>query len=117
MVLAFPAAMPAASLPWTLDHKTIAILESVAKVPGGYGHAPIPLEKYARYYVGVVINGRRMIRGEFDFPNGPDGRRAGVYIVGESGLPHTLDGGCSIVNLIYDPEAHKMVSIVCNGVA
>ena len=41
-------------------------------------------------------------------------RSAGV-VLGESGqLPKVFHGGCSVVNVVYDPEAGQLVSAWCN---
>jgi hypothetical protein len=111
-------APPAAAQSWTPDSKTVTALDVSVKVPGGYGHAPIPLKKYLRYYAGATINGRRMIRGEFLLFDAFDSsKRPGIYIVAEDGLPSVFDGGCSVVNLLYDLETARIVSISCNGIA
>ncbi|MGA7713654.1 MAG: hypothetical protein WCA81_17280 [Rhizomicrobium sp.] len=41
--------------------------------------------------------------------------RAGLYV--NEPLPSILDGGCGIVNLLYDPAAGQMVWLRCNGIA
>jgi hypothetical protein len=111
-------ALPAAAQSWTPDLKTVTALDVSVKVPGGYGRAPIPLKKYLRYYAGATVNGRRMIRGEFVLFNAFDSsKRPGVYIVAEDGLPVVFDGGCTVVNLLYDLKTARIVEISCNGIA
>jgi hypothetical protein len=62
--------------------------------------------------------GRRMIRGEFVLLNAFDSnKRPEVYIVAEDGLPVVSDGGCSVVNLLYDLKTSRTVSLSCNGIA
>jgi hypothetical protein len=108
----------AATPSWAPHLKTVTALEATVKVPGGYGHPPIPLKEYQRYYAGVTISDRRMIRGEFLLSDAFDSSKGpGVYIVAEDGLPVVSDGGCSVVNLLYDLKTARIVSINCNGIA
>lgn len=30
-------------------------------------------------------------------------------------MPDAADGGCSIINVVYDPTAHRVTSVFCNG--
>ncbi|HEX3675203.1 MAG TPA: hypothetical protein VHU87_13100 [Rhizomicrobium sp.] len=104
---------------WLPDAKTVAKLESVAKIPGGPGRAPTPLTSYARFYWGITTNGHRRIRGVFLNPALPSFRhRPGVYLSDGSGfIPAPMDGGCSVVNVIYDVQTAQVISIWCNGYA
>jgi hypothetical protein len=100
---------------WTPDTKDIAKLESVvdlSKAKHIESSPPAPLAQYTREYAGVWSNGRRMIRGAFLL-----GAPTGVRIVPEKSLTQILDGGCSVINLLYDAEADKILWIDCNGVA
>ena len=104
----------AADAAWTPTRADIARLENgliLPTVPTPSG----PLKEYARYYVGIIRNGRRMIRGElvaFD-----PAQRGSVHITTEDRFPVIMDGGCGVVNFLYDVETAKVVSIGCNGLA
>ena len=41
-------------------------------------------------------------------------RRAGVVISHTGRLPQFVHGGCSVVNVVYDPEVGQLVSAWCN---
>lgn len=94
---------------------------------------PLPPDRYVRYYALVTLRseedlpfttfedsfeasetfvGRRIV-GVLVSPVLVD-RSAGV-VLGESGqLPKVFHGGCSVVNVVYDPEAGQLVSAWCN---
>jgi hypothetical protein len=105
-----------AGLAWTPDTGTITKLESIIRIPSNSWRAPTPVANYARYYAGVTIKGRPVIRGEFVIPLPPD-KPAGIYIGAESDFPGIMDGGCGVVNLLYDVKAARIVWIRCNGYA
>jgi len=76
------------------------------------------LSDYARYYAGYTKGGHRMIAGEFVTQRWANQKTAGVYIVANRGkFPVIYDGGCGIVNLVYDADTSRLVSFECNGVA
>lgn len=52
-----------------------------------------------------------------DVPCGPDDRpRAGdKRWVPYNEMPDASDGGCSIINVVYDPSAHRVEKVSCNG--
>jgi hypothetical protein len=104
---------------WTPDAKTVTKLESIAKIPGDPGRSPTPLADYGRFYWGTAANGHRRIRGVFLSPDLPSFRhKPGVYLSdGSSFIPVPMDGGCSVVNLIYDVQSTRIISIWCNGYA
>ena len=83
-------------------------LERVLVLPKG----AYSLFEYTRYYAAVLHDGRSMVRGEF--VGGPS---KVVVVKGESSLPLIMDGGCSVVNVLYDVMAHKVVQVSCNGYA
>jgi hypothetical protein len=99
---------------WTPTQADVARLENGLKLP----IAPTPsgpLKDYARYYAGILKNGHRMIRGElvaFD-----PGQRGSVHITSEDKFPVIMDGGCGVVNFLYDVQTAKFVSMGCNGLA
>ena len=104
---------------WVPDSAAIRTLESRIK-PGnipkwGNGHQPLVAE-YVRYYTGYLAGSHRMIRGEFVPPYGSKMRPPGVYVVSNvRDFPLIFDGGCGIVNLIYDVDEARITSLQCNG--
>jgi hypothetical protein len=103
-------AQAAAQGAWTPDNNIIKRLEDSAKVPG-LGNDQIPISKYVRYYAGTTQGGRKMIQGEWVVSPEPPS----IHVVEESALPRIVDGGCGIVNLLYDVEDARIVYIYCNG--
>jgi hypothetical protein len=83
-------------------------LERMLVLPGN-AHS---LFEYTRYYAMVTYNGRAMVRGVF--VGGPSKL---IVVKSEASLPLIMDGGCSVVNVLYDVMAHKVVRAACNGVA
>ena len=90
-----------------------------------------PLETYVRHYALVTLRseedmpfttfetppaagfaGRRII-GVLASPDIVE-RPAGLVISLTGRLPEVVHGGCSVVNVIYDPEAGRLVSAWCN---
>lgn len=81
------------------------------------GQPPV-ITTYARYYFGYLANGRKMIRGEFVVPFGSGMKPAGVYMVKDAtDFPIIDDGGCAVMQVVYDVEAEHIVSLKCNGLA
>jgi hypothetical protein len=100
---------------WTPNAKDIARLESVLDLSRAQqlgGPPPEKLAKYARFYAGVVVHDHKMIRGVLLLAP-----RTRIEIVPEKGLPAIMDGGCGIINLLYDPKSARVVWITCNGLA
>ena len=93
-------------LPPTVE--VIAQLERVLILPRG----AYPLTKYTRHYATVRHDGRIMVQGVF-----VGGRSNVVIEKSESDLPGILDGGCHVINILYDLQAHKIVQAFCNGYA
>jgi hypothetical protein len=116
LAVGMPSALQAAGQSWTPDAKIISTLESVVKVPGGYDRPPLPLKSYARFYAGSTIKGRRVVRGEYVLSD-DWGKPAGIHISKEEDFPAIMDGGCCIVNLVFDVKAGKIAWIECNGIA
>lgn len=132
------AAADESDLPhWKPGKTTIAKLDFAFRNAGLWKGSPPDTGKYSRYYAGVTIKGRRMVRAEFAMPvyvnvvcrrtsagdalecdqahvGSPKPR---VYFVPEDKFPSLFDGGCSVVNMLYDVDADRLVSIACNGVA
>lgn len=85
-------------------------IESQVAMPKGSG----PLKDYARFYaeapagkiVGLYIRGGN--------GNLPSGARRWVRF---EALPSIDDGGCSVVNIVFDLTTRKVEQVVCNGLA
>ncbi len=59
-----------------------------------------------------------MISGELVLPFGSKMKSAGIYIVSSKReFPTIFDGGCSVMHVVYDVEAGRVVSLQCNGIA
>lgn len=71
-----------------------------------------PLTAYTRHYATVRHGGRIMVRGVF--VGGPP---KVVIEKSESDLPGIFDGGCHVVNILYDMKSLKIVQVFCNGYA
>jgi hypothetical protein len=77
------------------------------------------LEQYARYY---ATDGNRIVatyitlvdpaNRYYDLPVGQH-----RWLDDHRNLPAISDGGCSIVNVIYNPKARSVLEAFCNGVA
>jgi len=109
-----PAATSSPQWNWAPDIKTIAKLESSIRLPSDKRRATLAIASFARYYAAKTINGHRMIRGEFLEPY--RSIRPGVYIRTEDQFPPSpMDGGCGVIQLLYDVDAARVVWIHCNG--
>jgi hypothetical protein len=107
---------------WKPDDSDISKLESKIKLSDiANSHppdAPLALSGYARYYLADIVDGRQMIRGEFVRPYGFPSKPVGIYVVSRlRDFPVIFDGGCSVVSVLYDVEAARIVSLKCNGYA
>jgi hypothetical protein len=119
------AAADESGLPhWTPGKAAIAKLDFAFRNAGLWKGSPPDAGKYNRYYAGVTIKGRRMVRAEFTvFPEAKkvDGKTEydtnPTHVVPLDQFPMISDGGCSVVNMLYDVDADRMASIACNGVA
>ncbi len=104
--------------------------------PGALPSTPgraLPPDQYVRYYALVTLGseedlplttfedssegaerfvGRRIV-GVLVSPAIIE-RSAGVVISEAGQLPKVAHGGCSVVNVVYDPEADQLVSAWCN---
>lgn len=71
-------------------------------------------ERYARYY--TFDDGR--VIGTYVASGGGDpliGKR--LWVSDKRYLPTLMDGGCVIVNVVYDPIGQKIEHTFCNGLA
>jgi hypothetical protein len=106
---------------WSLDMPAIQKLEANIK-PNDYPKwwyigDPRKLADYARYYAGYTEKGHHLIAGEFVQSLGfPNEKAPGVHIVrSRKQFPVIDDGACSVVNVLWDADAEKMLSMKCNG--
>lgn len=108
----------AAAKSWTPADNQIAELEAsvrLEKLPGWLPSEAPSLARYDRYYAGSTVEGKKVILGEFVVPEDP-GHAPGIHIVANKDeFPRIEGGGCTIVNVIYSPTRHKVISIWCNG--
>jgi hypothetical protein len=90
---------------WTPGDSQIAELEGLMR------QQYVDNARYARHYAGVVEGDRRVIRGIFvkGFEMPP-----GIYVESAVKLPAIADGGCSVINLKFDPS-NKKLDWRCNG--
>jgi hypothetical protein len=96
------------------DQATIAALESAKFMPPGSR----PITEYARYYVGLLRDGHRMIQARFLLRVTDREPPAGTYIVSGPGqFPDLMDGGCALINILYDPDTKRFETVRCNGYA
>ena len=79
----------------------------------------LKLDKYARYYApdGNRIVGRyiTLVDPENRYYDLPNGQRR--WLQDRWNLPGISDGGCSVVNVLYNPATKKVEEAVCNGAA
>ena len=95
-----------------LSLDAIRSVESLVKMPPGVRS----IASYNRFYAIKVEAGREMIWGTFLLtPLSPPPPT--VHIVRPEDMPAIQDGGCSVVNLLYDIREAKITSIFCNGLA
>jgi hypothetical protein len=77
------------------------------------------LDQYARYYANdrdrVVATYIMLVDRENRYYDLPVGQRR--WLDDRRNLPAISDGGCSIVNVVYDPKAPSAPEAFCNGVA
>lgn len=85
-------------------------LERALILPEGAG----PLERYSRTYAyRADLRGRLLIEGLL-----VAGWKVGRQGVHPADMPLSpLDGGCSVITLLYDPAAQRFLEVDCNGVA
>jgi hypothetical protein len=72
------------------------------------------LQQYARYYAfdGESVIGTYMSSGENDPLRGKR-----LWLADRRDLPILMDGGCAVVNVVYDPPTQRVENTFCNGQA
>ncbi len=99
---------------WNPTAAQVSRVEAIAKRPR---HVKA-LSKYQRHYAGATVAGRKVIEGRWIEVDWSDPPTIGVAkIEPYAALPAVLDGGCSIVTVIYDVATDKIAMIECNGLA
>lgn len=71
------------------------------------------VNSYRRYYSGTTVGNSKIVTGTFV----AQGEVGGIKIVKMKDQPQIFDGGCSVVNLKYEIDLKRVVSIFCNGSA
>lgn len=107
--------MPSSTEIHPVDRKHI---ESTVAMPEGAA----PLDKYHRYYIASRFEGRDIIMAQYHlgdhYLTGAieiEGLEQAYRVTDRQGLPEILDGGCSVVVLIFDTELESIDSVGCNG--
>jgi hypothetical protein len=67
-----------------------------------------PIEAYTRYYEPGYDTGRRVVFGVLTEKGDKQIHMSGSH-------PIIMDGGCSVVNLVFDVAAGQVTSISCQG--
>jgi hypothetical protein len=88
-----------------------------------YMHRAYPtlpdLSRYSRYYRGVTVNGRAVIRGRvllFSSADRSAARAAGVHLErDDADEPIFFDGGCDNITSTYDVAAARITALSCDG--
>lgn len=109
---------------WKPGKRTLSRIDFAFLNAGLWHGSPPGLEKLSRYYAGITIKGRRMVRAEFTAFTGVDVVNdqahydpPEVRVVPEDHFPVIFDGGCGVVNMLFDVAADRLVWIQCNGLA
>ena len=101
------------AVPSQADRETALADEIESKVVMPEGAAP--LQEYARVYA-KRPDGR--IAGSYVLNPEPGGNKPGTRNwVSLQELPILLDGGCAIVNIVFDLETRTVEEASCNGLA
>lgn len=95
-------------------------IENTVAMPEGAA----PLDKYHRYYIASELEGRDIIMAQYHLGDHYLTRSTEIKGLDQAyrvtdplGIPFIRDGGCGVVNLIYDIELKAIVSVDCNGSA
>jgi hypothetical protein len=113
-VLALPLSLAAcaSAVPESQRNQTIKEIEQHVHLPATAAN----LDQYARYYaqhgsrvVGIYIM-TVVPNTRADLPTGQ-----ARWIADENDLPEIMDGGCSMIRVVYDPRAKTIESVGCNG--
>lgn len=101
---------------WTPDKATIEKLEGRVEMPVFFGQRSYSKDQYNRFYAGVTINGKRVVRGKWIVPpNREDFIPTGTHIIDIEDMPSLPGGGCANVSVMYTVDLN-LASASC-GVA
>ena len=119
---AFPDAnAPPSEQPhWQPDESTASRMEAALR---DYLHRAYPtlpdLSRYSRYYRGVTVNGRQVIRGRilmFSSADRSAARAPGMHLERDAAdEPIFFDGGCDNISAAYDTGAARITALSCDG--
>jgi len=76
-------------------------------------HEARPLGAYVRYYATDTVDNAAVVRGVFVY----DGAPGRIVRVQPDQVPRIADGGCDVIEMLYSPEAGKILSVFCHGAA
>lgn len=111
-LLGAPLATHAGEPLWKPDDATVKAMEATLALPSRDAWIPGPLHSYARYYIGVIMDGHRVIYG--DLLRGRMAReKPGIYLRDPPNF--STGGGCDQVQLWFDVDDHQMLQIQCYG--
>ena len=112
VLIAIATQAHAAEPAWEPDEKVIKSIEASLKLPSRAPWAPGPLDSYARYYIGMIRNGNRVIYGHF-LRGRMTKEKPGIYL--RQPPSFRTGGGCDQIQMWYDVDAHQMIQIQCYG--
>ena len=115
---------------WTVDRLEMRLASATVE-----GTDTVPVGAYARYYaearpkawneLGFTTpppagtapppRGRTVIAGVLVRPADGETGGPGIRRVRANELPVIEDGGCSVVNVLYDPKEDELLGAWCNG--
>ena len=113
------------------ERAEIERLEAAVSLPSSAHPSAHPIREYARYYWLMRSNSDReilpgcsvpaiprkvtnypLVRGRYIF-SPENGDKPGVYFTRKP--VRWCDGGCDIIELLYDPKEQRVLSLGCNG--
>lgn len=103
------ASVQALGLRWVPTANDITELEGKVQMPKGAA----PLSTFTREYAGRIEHGHRLIVGLYSGSGG----NVVIHQFPEELQDTTLDGGCGVVNVVYDLKLHRIVDVRCHGQA
>ena len=97
------------------DEQTAAQMEAVIQ-DKMHRAALKDLSSYSRYYAGITLDGKAMIRARIEQTGDVNSPPAGVHLVSEpEDVPMLFDGGCGNITAMYDVKAAKFTELFCDG--
>ena len=94
----------AGAMATTPETRFMDVIEANIELPAG-AHE---LEKYTRTY----MFGERKVLAIYT----THGRSGRSWVSRPADFPVIFDGGCSVVNIVYDLETRSFLRVACNGV-